>query len=95
VFEGLNCVGQGWTFNRKNLELNAGETVDFYLEDLVKQGTEPGFYKLRIKFNHGEESLNETFTVKVNASKGIEPTYLYIGLVVVSLAGLYLVLKKG
>lgn len=95
VFNGLDCVGQGWTMNQKNISLIAGEPTDIVLQDLVKRGTESGFYKLRIKLNFDNESINETFMVKVNASKGIEPTYLYIGLVLISIAGLYLVLKKG
>jgi hypothetical protein len=95
VYKGFNCVGQDWTANKKEVFLIAGETKQIELKDLVKQGTEQGIYDLRVKLKFDNETLNETYSVIVNSKPEITPIYLYIGLVVVSLVGLYLIFKRG
>jgi hypothetical protein len=92
VYRGLDVISQGWTANRQEISLGAGETRQVVLEDLIKHGTEEGIYDLRVRFRTGEQVLNETFSVKVMAeSKFIEESYLYFALVVVSVIGLGLV----
>jgi hypothetical protein len=95
VFQGLNCVGQGWNINQKQVNLLANQQQDTALEDMVKLGTEEGLYKLRIKLKFDSTELNETYTLKVNAvnKSPIEETYLYAGLVIVSIIGLFIVIK--
>jgi len=95
VFQGLNCVGQGWNINQKQVSLFANQQQNTALEDMVKLGTEEGLYKLRIKFKFGSTELNETYTLKINAANKspIEETYLYAGLVIVSIIGLFIVIK--
>ena len=83
VYEGLNNIGQGWTANKKEFSLGSGEKVDFSLDDLVKYGTEEGFYSLRVRFRFGQDNITETFSVKVIGNQGfaIKETYLYIGFI--------------
>ena len=96
VYEGLNCIGQGWTINQKEISLEPNQPIEFELEDLVKHGTPEGFYNLRIRFRFDEENkLDETYTVKVTSESVISETYLYIGLVLISLLGLFVILRKG
>ena len=98
VYEGFNCVGQGWITNQKEIHLNPNHLIEFELHDLIKHGTEPGFYNLRVRFRFDEENkMDETYTVKVlsNSESTISETYLYIGLVLVSLTGLFVILRKG
>ena len=96
VYEGFNCVGQGWTINQKAISLEPNQTIEFELEDLIKHGTPGGFYNLRVRFRFDEENkLDETYTVKVISEPSISETYLYIGLVLISLLGLFVILRKG
>ncbi len=94
VYKGFNCVGQGWITNKKEIFVPANKTIGFELEDLVKHGTEDGYYNLRVKLKFDNITLNQTSRIKVTSSPEIQPTYLYIGLVAVSLFGLYFVLKR-
>jgi hypothetical protein len=94
VYKGFNSVGQGWIANKREIFVPANKTVNFELEDLVKHGTEDGYYSLRVKLKFGNTTLNQTRAIRVISASEIEPTYLYTGLVVVSLFGLYLVLRK-
>lgn len=98
VYEGFNCVGQGWITNQKEIHLKPNIPIEFGLHDLIKHGTEPGFYNLRVRFRFDEENkIDETYTVKVlsNSESTISETYLYMGLVLVSLTGLFVILRKG
>ncbi len=98
VYEGFNCVGQGWITNQKEIHLEPNQTIEFELEDLIKHGTSEGFYNLRVRFRFDEENkIDETYTVKVvsNSEPVISETYLYMGLVLVSLTGLFIILRKG
>ncbi len=95
VYKNFNCVGQGWVTNKKEVFLHSGESKNIILEDLIKHGTESGYYNLRVKLRYDNETIVETYNLKVNSGGEIDTTYLYIGLVVVSLVGLYLVIRKG
>ena len=94
VYKGFNSVGQGWVENEREISVPANKTTIFELEDLIKHGTEDGYYNLRVKLKFDNTTLNETRTIKVVNTSKIEPTYLYTGLVIVSLVGLYIVLRK-
>ncbi|HDQ59708.1 MAG TPA: hypothetical protein ENN30_00780 [Candidatus Woesearchaeota archaeon] len=95
VFEGLNCISQGWTTNKKKVALAPGEPELIILEDMIKTGAEEGIYKIRVKVNSGNLSLNDTAYVKVmqpGKTMNME-TFLYPILVVLSIAGLVLFFK--
>ena len=94
VYKGFNCVGQGWITNKQEVRLQPDIVSHVVLEDLIKHGTEEGYYNLRVKIKHDNNTLVETYTIKVVGSQEIDTTYLYIGLVVVSLVGLYFVIRK-
>ncbi|MDD5239376.1 MAG: hypothetical protein PHH61_02845 [Candidatus Nanoarchaeia archaeon] len=97
VYQGFNCVGQGWIANKKEISLAAGETKTFSLDDLVKFGTEAGLYNLRVRFKFNESSnITETFSVKVlegDAGMPFKEIYLYIGLIAVCAIGVFLAFK--
>lgn len=94
VYKGFNCVGQGWTTNKKEIHLQPYVVSYVVLEDLIKHGTEEGYYNLRVKMKYDNKTVVETYTIKVVGAKEIDAIYLYIGLVVVSLVGLYFVIRK-
>ena len=95
VYKGFNCVGQGWTANKQVILLPANETQKVVLHDLVKNGVEEGYYNLRVKIKYDNATLVKTYSLRVvGGGWDINPTYLYIGLVLVSLIGLYLVVRR-
>jgi len=96
VYQGFNCVGQGWIANRKEISLAAGETKTFSLDDLVKFGTAEGLYSLRIKFKFNDSNITETFSIKVMEGESQMPfkeIYLYVGLIAVCIVGVFLAFK--
>jgi len=93
VFKGLNCISQGWTVNKKEIHLEAGEKKTIILEDMIKKGSEEGIYKIRIKIKYDNLTLNETSYIKVKSSSVEIETYLYSMLVLLSITGLILFFK--
>jgi hypothetical protein len=95
VYRGFNCVGQGWITNRQTVVLKPNVIQHVVLHDLIKNGVDEGYYKLRVKVKYDNETIVRTYPLRVvNGNFDIEPTYLYIGLVLVSLVGLYLVVRR-
>lgn len=98
VYDGNNCVGQGWIDNRKQVSLDAGEEKLIVLEDLVKFGTEQGWYNLRVRYKFGSDNITETFNVRVmeeTAKFSLKETYLYAVLIAVCIIGVYLAFKHN
>lgn len=88
VYDGFNCVGQGWTDNKKEISLSADESKDVVLSDLVKYNTEDGYYNLRVRFKFLDGSnITETYNVKVVSEEQFKETYLYGGLVALCIIG--------
>ncbi len=94
VYKGFNCVGQGWTDNKQTIILHPNLTEHVVLKDFIKHGTEDGYYNIRLKIKYSNETIVKTETIRVVSRNDVDPTYLYIGLVVVSLVGLYAVMRK-
>ena len=92
VYQGLNVVSQGWTANKKEIILEPNDEVNLTLEDLVKYNTEDGIYNLRVRFKYSDQTINETFQVKVyHEAKIFEENYLYFILIIASVIGLGLI----
>jgi hypothetical protein len=92
IYRDTNVISQGWTANRKDINLKAGEPANVTLEDMVKYNTEEGLYNLRVKLRYNDSVINQTFPIKVHSeSRLFEENYLYFILVVVSIIGLGLV----
>lgn len=96
VYKGFNCTGQGWIANKKEVSLAAGETKTFTLEDLIKFGTEEGMYNLRVKLNHENSNITETYSLKVlegESEMQFKEIYLYLGLIAVCIIGVFLAFR--
>lgn len=92
VYKGLNVVSQGWTANKKELSLKAGQVLNISLEDMIKHNTEEGIYNLKVRVKYDDTVLNKTATIKVFSKSNLfEENYIYTILVIVSIIGLGLV----
>jgi uncharacterized membrane protein len=94
VYKGFESFGQGWTANKKEVLLKAGESKDITLSDLVKYNTQEGYYNLRVRFRLPDnQNLTETYNLKVISESSFKEIYLYAGLIALCIAGVIFALK--
>jgi hypothetical protein len=94
VYKGFECFGQGWTSNKKEILLQAGESKDFTLSDLVKYNTPEGYYNLRVRFRLPDnQNITETYNLKVVSESSFKEIYLYAGLIALCVVGIIFALK--
>jgi hypothetical protein len=94
VYKGFESFGQGWTANKKEIVLQAGESKDIMLSDLVKYNTPEGYYNLRIRFRLPDnQNLTETYNLKVVSESSFKEIYLYAGLIALCVVGVIFALR--
>ena len=94
VYDGFNCVSQGWISNKEVVLLEPEKKETIQLKDLIKSGTEEGIYSIRAKVNFENKTVNATDKLVVvdNSSSDMQ-SFLYPILVGLSIAGLLLFFK--